>query len=926
MVEQQQVVARGPRIADRDVAIVGGGLAGLTAAFWLARAGRNVTVYESRPLLGGKARSFSGPMQKRPIHPYDPSADLSDFNPTVDKGYHIFPDWYWELWQLVDHVGAQGNFFPRKKIKGQKSVEAGDYALFMPPLEDLSFEGDPRDAAARSRVANEKSLIPKDKWKLWEWGPPLSMALTSMGLVASSGRTVEEMTVPDFISTRWYNGAERASVLQDLIVKALANPSRHTSAYTMRQMFRRWIPTLTTGNPWTPANGPLQTCLIDPIIAGCRDLGVVFEHAELTAIRRNVDWLTHLEFVQPAGESDTAGESGEAVDNGSDPAITTVDVHDLDVVLALPPDVLLEIAKDDVHMATLRPLSRMTQLRTAPMGALDLYFVDPDSVDGYPEHLRPETFTNRHFSLIESEFGLTGFPISGVDGWADHLDGAPGLVLQFVAGNVLDVHHFPDEEFARLLIDEIAEYLGFDPEKHLFACVPLPSSDEQLTMNDAGTWGSRPPANIPEIENMYLAGDFVKLSVDVAGMEAAVESGANAARSVLLTEEIRGIGTGIVAATGRARLLSMDQLGTCHAKVEALCPTPAGLPSRWHKLLMYPMLRAIFAVVGHTVGWFVVVAKTPLHVGTDLVSGLHDRYESHRANLVQTKDSGDRTPWGDSVGIVVGSLPHTAQPEPRGLTISTPRHDRRRGFGDRMAKTDRVLIGAGLAATVLGFVSAFVLATRIGGYSHMDDAISELGRHDLTRWWYVAATAFGWVGLQLFAAVVRKFMPGSQVLAWGLAWLGFLWLVVGLSPICPPAGVGLDGTACPSGWASLWESIHKVAALGMVALLMAFPAFTWRQVLVRLPRGYEMDWGPFRRFSAVMSAFTVATGTWFLLSLFGVGGPAGLTQRVHWAVGHVWIVALAGFLLLRRHQRFDDDGVQVGEGPLRSVDQRSLWA
>lgn len=98
-----------------EVIVVGGGFAGLTAAYRLQKVGRQVTLFEKRALLAGKARSFgsTSAMALQPEHPWNPDADLSWLTPTVDKGYHIFPAWYHELWTLLDHIGATGNFYPR---------------------------------------------------------------------------------------------------------------------------------------------------------------------------------------------------------------------------------------------------------------------------------------------------------------------------------------------------------------------------------------------------------------------------------------------------------------------------------------------------------------------------------------------------------------------------------------------------------------------------------------------------------------------------------------------------------------------------------------------------------------------------------------------------------------------------------------------
>ena len=62
----------GPVMTAREVVVIGGGLAGISAAIALRDAGLGVTVLESRPRLGGAASSYTrGPM-------------------TIDNGQHVF--------------------------------------------------------------------------------------------------------------------------------------------------------------------------------------------------------------------------------------------------------------------------------------------------------------------------------------------------------------------------------------------------------------------------------------------------------------------------------------------------------------------------------------------------------------------------------------------------------------------------------------------------------------------------------------------------------------------------------------------------------------------------------------------------------------------------------------------------------------------
>ncbi|WP_320666556.1 9,9'-di-cis-zeta-carotene desaturase [Prochlorococcus sp. MIT 1307] len=79
-----------------QVAIVGAGLAGLTAAIDLVDAGHKVDLYEARPFIGGKVASWEDPEGNH-----------------IEMGLHVFFFNYSNLFALMRKVGAINNLLPK---------------------------------------------------------------------------------------------------------------------------------------------------------------------------------------------------------------------------------------------------------------------------------------------------------------------------------------------------------------------------------------------------------------------------------------------------------------------------------------------------------------------------------------------------------------------------------------------------------------------------------------------------------------------------------------------------------------------------------------------------------------------------------------------------------------------------------------------
>src|SRR6266487_5332962 len=102
--------------------VVGGGLAGLSAAVEFVDAGHDVTLLEARPTLGGKVQTL-------PEREGDPE-------PPPDNGQHIALGCFTEYLRFLDR-GGESNSYLRKRLALPVIAENRSVAQIRPSLSGL---------------------------------------------------------------------------------------------------------------------------------------------------------------------------------------------------------------------------------------------------------------------------------------------------------------------------------------------------------------------------------------------------------------------------------------------------------------------------------------------------------------------------------------------------------------------------------------------------------------------------------------------------------------------------------------------------------------------------------------------------------------------------------------------------------------------
>jgi uncharacterized protein with NAD-binding domain and iron-sulfur cluster len=515
------------------VAILGGGVAGLTAAHELAELGFHVEVYEKRSIAqaGGKARS---------VHVPESATDGRSPLPG-EHGFRFFPGFYRHVPNTMERIRASDGAAPvfdhlvetteglfasatqtivlpggRPKTIGQ----VHDVVLAVRQLAQLGIGVDELDYFAERLVVYLTSCDDRryDEWEHMSWWT----------FVDADNHT---QVYQDYLA----DGMTRA-----LVAARAKEISARTCANVIVQLL------LCTGTPQADRllNGPTNDVWINPWIAYLISRGVRFhDQTEVTQILSSgteVTGLTITSVGDPPGHSSTVT---------AEYYIAAVPVE---IMARLVTPAMLEVAP------TLAGLARLAQ-NTRWMNGIQFYLD------------RPTPIVHGHVVYPDTRFRLTS--VSQAQFWPDFDfktvgDGSVNDVLSVDISDWTTPGVIFDKPAMELSPDQIRQEVwaqlttalnrdgvtrladGSLRSWYLDSDIVPPSAGTQaanlepLLVNTAGSWDNRPKATIG-LNNLFLAGDYVRTNTDLATMEAANESARSAVNGMLDRLEANGGRPGI---------------------------------------------------------------------------------------------------------------------------------------------------------------------------------------------------------------------------------------------------------------------------------------------------------------------------------------------------------------------------------------------
>ena len=566
----------------KRVLVLGGGVAGMSAAHELVERGFDVEVHEAKRVAGGKARTIYV------------GGTGTDGRPDLpgEHGFRFFPSFYQHLPDTMKRIPYAG----RKRGVYDNLVQASHYLLADGPKKNFRF------VVRFPRSLAEWRELLRGIYQGRELGIPdgeLLFFIERLGVILTS---CQERRLHQFEKIDWWrfiaadgkSKAYQTYLAVGLTRSLVALKAQEASTRTVGDILVQLL--LGIYSPFTEfdrvLDGPTSEAWLDPWLAYLRQRGVRYEQAsEVVAIDCGSDGRIHGATV-----ADAAGAR----------RTVRADYY----VLALPVEAVVPLV--DAKLVAAEPrLGRLHELRVSWMNGLQLYLrQDRRFVGGHANYVEtPSALTSisqeQFFRRKLADYGdgtVRGCLSIDISDWE-----TPGILPPHKPLKELDTREEVMREVraqlqaaldpadARALDDANLAAWFLDPDIEL----PNPSGAvnlEPLLINTRGSWADRPEA-VTRIPNLFLAADYVRTYTDLATMEGANEAARRAVNGILVASgasaapcRLWPLSEPAIFAPARALDFVLWKLGLPHAGLgrattRELCAEPA-IPrhSRTHRV------------------------------------------------------------------------------------------------------------------------------------------------------------------------------------------------------------------------------------------------------------------------------------------------------------------------------------------------------
>jgi hypothetical membrane protein len=206
-----------------------------------------------------------------------------------------------------------------------------------------------------------------------------------------------------------------------------------------------------------------------------------------------------------------------------------------------------------------------------------------------------------------------------------------------------------------------------------------------------------------------------------------------------------------------------------------------------------------------------------------------------------------------------------------------------------MNNMDRVLLGLGVLIPFWLFFGVLLTALAYPGYSHLDQAMSQLGAQGSPTQGFSAWLNNLPLGVffVLFAVAVMRQVSGSRLALFSAG----LILIHGLASFA--TGYFACDQGCAPAQPSFSQQMHNLAGLVMF-LSLTLASLIWAFVSKRLlgSRGFGL-------FSSACTLLAVVTVV-LMAQAVEAGHSFGLYQRINYGISVLWVAGLALMLLRSR--------------------------